>query len=195
MAAVLDSVRAFFAHAAFTIDRENAGDVVARERLLDRVMGEARFRKSSEKLRRGRLPAEGLALVARDADGHVIGTVRLWNVEAGVDADGNPVPALLLGPLAVDCAHEGKGIGGALMRAAITEARGRGHGAVLLVGDPEYYERFGFFADKARHLLMPGPFERRRFLALELKDGWLDGAAGILVASGTRLAGEQRRAA
>jgi predicted N-acetyltransferase YhbS len=42
---------------------------------------------------------------------------------------------------------------------------------------------------------MPGPFERRRFLALELKDGWLDGAAGILVASGTRLAGEQRRAA
>jgi len=195
MAAVLDSVRAFFAHAAFSIDRENAGDVVARERLLDRVMGEARFRKSSEKLRRGRLPAEGLALVARDADGHVIGTVRLWNVEAGVDADGNPVPALLLGPLAVDCAHEGKGIGGALMRAAITEARGRGHGAVLLVGDPEYYERFGFFAGKARHLVMPGPFERRRFLALELKDGWLDGAAGILVASGTRLAGEQRRAA
>jgi len=195
MAAVLDSVRAFFAHATFTIDRENAGDVVARERLLDRVMGEARFRKSSEKLRRGRLPAEGLALVARDADGHVIGTVRLWNVEAGVDADGNAVPALLLGPLAVDCAHEGKGIGGALMRAAITEARGRGYGAVLLVGDPEYYERFGFFAGKARHLVMPGPFERRRFLALELKDGWLDGAAGILVASGTRLAGEQRRAA
>ena len=195
MAAVLDSVRAFFAHAAFTIDRENAGDVVARERLLDRVMGEARFRKSSEKLRRGRLLAEGLALVARDADGHVIGTVRLWNVEAGVDADGNPVPALLLGPLAVDCAHEGKGIGGALMRAALTEARDRAHGAVLLVGDPEYYERFGFFAGKAQHLIMPGPFERRRFLALELKDGWLDGAAGILVASGTRLSGEQRKAA
>ncbi len=144
MATVLDSVRAFFAHAAFTIDRENAGDIVARERLLDRVMGEGRFRKSSEKLRRNRLPAEGLALVARDAGGHVIGTVRLWNVEAGVDADGNAVPALLLGPLAVDCAHEGKGIGGALMRAAITEARDRGHGAVLLVGDPEYYERFGF---------------------------------------------------
>ncbi len=195
MAAVLDSVRALFAHAAFTIDRENAGDVVARERLLDRVMGEARFRKSSETLRRGRLPAEGLALVARDADGHIIGTVRLWNVEAGVDGDGNAVPALLLGPLAVDCAHEGKGIGGALMRAAITEARDRGHGAVLLVGDPEYYERFGFFANKARHFVMPGPFERRRFLALELKDGWLDGAAGVLVASGRRFSAEPRKAA
>jgi predicted N-acetyltransferase YhbS len=186
MATVLDSVRAFFAHSAFTIDQENAGDIVARERLLDRVMGEARFRKSSETLRRGRLPAEGLAFVARDAEGHVIGTVRLWNVEAGVDADGNTVPALLLGPLAVDCQHEGKGIGGALMRAAITEVRDRGHGAVLLVGDPEYYERFGFFAAKSQHLVMPGPFERRRFLALELKDGWLDGAAGVLVPSGRR---------
>ena len=58
------------------------------------------------------MPAEGLALVARDADGHVIGTVRLWNVEAGVNREGQSVPALLLGPLAVDPAHEGKGIGG-----------------------------------------------------------------------------------
>lgn len=195
MATVLGSVRAFFAQSAFAIDRENAGDVVARERLLDRAMGEGRFRKSSEKLRRGRLPAEGLALVARDGDGHVIGTVRLWNVEAGVDGSGNPVPALLLGPLAVDPDHEGKGIGGALMRAAITEAASRGHGAVLLVGDAPFYERFGFFAGKTAHLVMPGPFERHRFLALELKDGWLEGAAGMLVASGRRLGHELRKAA
>lgn len=195
MVTVLGSVRAFFAHCAFAIDRENAGDVVARERLLDRAMGEGRFRKSSEKLRRGRVPAEGLALVARDTDGHVIGTVRLWNVEAGVDASGNAVPALLLGPLAVDCGHEGKGIGAALMRAAIEEAVNRGHGAVLLVGDAPYYERFGFFAEKAAHLVMPGPFERHRFLALELKAGWLDGCAGMLVASGRRLARTETRKA
>ena len=42
--------------------------------------------------------------------------------------------------------------------AAIAEAKKRGHGAILLVGDAPYYERFGFFADKARHLVMPGPF-------------------------------------
>jgi hypothetical protein len=34
---------------------------------------------------------------------------------------------------------------------------------------------------------MPGPFARERFLALELKEGWLAGAAGMLVASGARL--------
>lgn len=187
MAAVLNSVRAFFTPQTFHIDKETPADVVAREALLDRVMGPGRRRKSSEKLRAGRVPAEGLALVARDEDGHVIGTVRLWNVEAGVSQDGRRIDALLLGPLAVDCAHEGKGIGSALMRAAITEAAARGHGAVLLVGDAPYYERFGFLASHTQHLMMPGPFERGRFLALELKKGWLDGAAGLLVASGRKL--------
>jgi len=196
MAAVLDSVRAFFAPSVFTIDAENAGDVVARKNLLDRAMGANRRKKSSEKIRRGRVPAEGLALVARDRDGHVIGTVRLWNVEAGVNAEGTPINALLLGPLAVDASFEGKGVGSALMRAAMLEAKNRGHGAILLVGDAPYYERFGFFSGKAQHLVMPGPFERSRFLALELIEGWLDGAAGMIVPSGRMLASAPvRRAA
>ena len=195
MATVFDNVRAFFTPAAFTVDDENAGDVVAREKLLDLAMGPDRRKKSSEKLRRNRLPAEGLALVARDPQGHVIGTVRLWNVEAGVTPAGTPVDALMLGPLAVDPAHEGRGIGAALMRAAIARAHDRGHGAILLVGDAPYYERFGFFTEKTKLLMMPGPTARDRFLALELKDNWLDGAAGMVVASGRRLSGGLRKAA
>lgn len=195
MATVFDNVRAFFTPAAFTVDDENAGDVLAREKLLDLAMGPDRRKKSSEKLRRNRLPAEGLALVARDPQGHVIGTVRLWNVEAGVTPAGTPVDALMLGPLAVDPAHEGRGIGAALMRAAIARAHDRGHGAILLVGDAPYYERFGFFTEKTRLLMMPGPTARDRFLALELKDNWLDGAAGMVVASGRRLSGGRERKA
>ncbi|HBF31754.1 N-acetyltransferase [Rhizobium sp.] len=195
MAAVLNTVRAFFAQPTFKIDAENPSDVVAREALLDRVMGAERTKKSSEKIRRGRIPAEGLALVARDRKGHVIGTVRLWNIEAGVNAEGHAVDALLLGPLAVDCTVEGKGIGSALMRAVLQEAKQRGHGAVLLVGDAAYYERFGFFATKTAHLLMPGPFARDRFLALELVPGWLDGVAGMITASGRRLAQASKRKA
>lgn len=53
------------------------------------------------------------------------------------------------------------------MQHAIAEAKRLGHGAILLVGDPEYYSRFGFyFAEKTGELAMPGPFEKRRFLAL-----------------------------
>jgi predicted N-acetyltransferase YhbS len=175
----------------FLIQTETDADVPAREALLDRAMGPGRRRKSSEKLRRGRLPAQGLAFVARDASGAVVGTVRLWDVGLG-DAGRR---ALLLGPLAVDPAIKSAGIGSALMRHAIAEARRLGHGAILLVGDAPYYARFGFDALKTASLSMPGPYERHRFLALELKGGWLDGASGVLIAAGRKAKPEQHRAA
>ena len=165
---------------AFTISAETGADVAAREALLDRAMGPARRRKSSEKLRRGRRPSEGLAFVARDGEGAVIGTVRLWDVTAG---DHGPA-ALLLGPLAVDPLLKSAGIGSALMRHAVAEAARLGHGAILLVGDAPYYERFGFSAAKTGQLAMPGPYERSRFLALELVAGALDGATGVLKPAG-----------
>lgn len=175
----------------FLIQTETDADVPAREALLDRAMGAGRRRKSSEKLRRGRLPAQGLAFVARDASGAVVGTVRLWDVRLG-DAGRR---ALLLGPLAVDPAIKSAGIGSALMRHAVAEARRLGYGAILLVGDAPYYARFGFSADRTGTLSMPGPYERHRFLALELKGGWLDGASGVLVAAGRKVKPEQQRAA
>lgn len=176
---------------AIVIEAETAADVDAREALLDRVMGPARRLKSSESLRRGYVPADGLAFVARDDAGAVAGTVRLWNIAAGIDAAGRPIPALLLGPLAVDSGAKGIGIGSALMRHAIAEAGRLGHAAILLVGDAPYYRRFGFSTDPTSSLTMPGPFERGRFLALELVDGALAGAAGILVAAGRRDANGQ----
>ncbi len=160
-----------------TIRDEIAADVPAREALLDRCLGERRTAKSSERLREGRLPAEGLALTAERA-GVVVATVRLWSVEAGGKA------ALLLGPLAVAPELQGEGLGRAMMREAIWRAACRGHGAVLLVGDAAYYERFGFSGDLTRDLAMPGPVERERFLGLELRDGALAGASGVLVATG-----------
>ena len=74
----------------------NPCDVEAREDLLDRVWGGSRFEKTAERLREGRSPAAGLSLVA-EHDGSLAGTVRLWHVSAGPG-----VPALLLGPLAVE---------------------------------------------------------------------------------------------
>ena len=168
-----------------------------REALLDRAMGAGRKRKSSEKLRRGRLPAEGLAFVARDADGRVIGTVRLWNV-AAQRRSGGQAEALLLGPLAVDPFFNGKGIGSALMNHAIAEAQRLEHSAIILVGDEPYYRRFGFSAAKTGELAMPGPFEKSRLLAIELQDGALEDAHGIIFATGRKVAASaprERRAA
>ncbi len=174
--------------AAFSIVAETTRDVGAREALLDRAMGPGRTRKSSETIRRGRLPSEGLAFVARDAAGKLAGTVRLWDVTfERVMADGaqeGPCAALLLGPLAVDPSLKSAGIGSALMRHATAEAARLGHGAIVLVGDAPYYGRFGFSADKTGMLAMPGPFEKHRLLALELVPGFLDGASGAIRPSG-----------
>ncbi|MET0575306.1 MAG: N-acetyltransferase [Mesorhizobium sp.] len=157
----------------------------AREALLDRAMGLKRRKKSSEKLRRGRRPSEGLAFVARDGAGTVVGTVRLWDVRLRE----NGGKALLLGPLAVEPSLKSAGIGKALMLHAISEAERLGHAAILLVGDAPYYSRFGFSADKTGALAMPGPYERHRFLALELAEGALDGASGVLRPAGRKLKG------
>jgi predicted N-acetyltransferase YhbS len=168
---------------AFTIIAETSADILAREALLDRAMGPKRRKKSSEKLRRGRRSSEGLAFVARDAVGTVVGTVRLWDVAVGEGGGA----ALLLGPLAVCPSQKGAGIGSGLVRHAIAEARRLGHRAVLLVGDEPYYGRFGFSAEKTGKLAMPGPYEQHRFLALELCEGALDGVAGTLRAAGRKL--------
>jgi predicted N-acetyltransferase YhbS len=110
-----------------TVRSENVGDVAAREALLDRAYGPARFEKPSQRLRAGRAPA--LAFVALDK-GEVVGTVRLWPVLAGAGR-----PALLLGPLAVHPGRRCRGIGAALMWRALRAAREAGHAAVLLAGD------------------------------------------------------------
>ncbi|WP_040401203.1 GNAT family N-acetyltransferase [Amorphus coralli] len=156
---------------------EVAADWSARETLLDAAFGAERFLKTSEALRAGRLPAEGLALAAED-EGRLLGSVRLWHVRAG------GVAALLLGPLAVDPAAQGLGVGSALMRRALNRAGALGHAAVILVGDPAYYGRFGFSAGLTTRLLMPGPVDRARFQAIELVPGALTSTAGLIVGTG-----------
>jgi predicted N-acetyltransferase YhbS len=148
----------------FTIREELPTDVCAREALLDAAFGDDRFRKTCERLREGRRPADGLSLVL-EHDGALVGTVRLWQVAAGAGR-----PALLLGPIA--------------MREALARAKALGHAAVLLVGDASYYARFGFSAAKTGALRLPGPYERDRFLALELTPGALRGANGPVEAAG-----------
>ena len=160
-----------------TIREETPPDALAREALLDACFGEERFAKTCERLREGRKPAQGLSLVLH-MNG-IVGTVRLWHVSAGPNR-----PALLLGPIAIEPSLQGLGLGGKLMRVALNRAAALGHGAVLLVGDAPYYERFGFSQKMTEGLWLPGPYERERFLGLELRPDALAGARGLVSATG-----------
>ena len=150
----------------------------ARWALLDRCFGEARFAKTCERLREGRLPAEDLSLAVAQDD-VLVGTIRLWEVAAGPGRR-----ALLLGPVAVEPALQGHGLGGELVREALGRAQDLGHRAVLLVGDAAYYGRFGFSREAAGGLWLPGPYAPERFLGLDLVPGALSGARGLVSATG-----------
>ncbi|HEX9465889.1 MAG TPA: N-acetyltransferase [Alphaproteobacteria bacterium] len=155
----------------FTQERDEHGPAI--ERLLDAAFGEARPHKTSQRLRDGRVPLRELSLVALDGQ-ELVGTVRLWPVLAGR----RQRRALLLGPLAVDARLRDHGVGGALIREAVERAREAGEAAIILVGDAPYYARFGFCPDHTTGLWLPGPVDRRRFLAREIKPGSLAGAKG-----------------
>src|ERR1700678_3347893 len=165
--------------APFVIRAERASDVVAREALLDACFGENRHARTCQRLRDGRAPAEGLAFSAM-AEGKLVGTLRLWHVSAG------GIPALMLGPLAVEASSRKLGVETALMDHALAAATTRGHRAVILLGDAPYYARFGFSPEKMAALALPGPFERDRLLGLELASGALDSACGMIVPTGAK---------
>jgi predicted N-acetyltransferase YhbS len=184
MTALRKTTAALISDAApFAIRAERASDVAAREALLDACFGDDRHMRTCQRLRDGRAPAEGLALsvVRQGRQARLVGTVRLWHVSAGA------VPALMLGPLGVDKSCRQLGVGAALMDQALAAARALGHGAVLLLGDAPYYARFGFSAAKTAELSLSGPFERDRLLGLELREGALDAACGMIAPTGALL--------
>ena len=162
-----------------TIRPEVLSDVVLREALLERAFGCGRNRKTSQRFREGRLPADGLAFTALGKSGRVIGTLRMWNVIAGSAGQ-----SLMLGPLAIDARYRGRSYGTQMMEHALNIAKVQGHRSVILVGDEPYYGRFGFSRAPMAKLHLPGPVDRSRLLGLELVPGTLDAAEGLVMPCG-----------
>lgn len=155
---------------------QRAGDLPKIEKLLDRTFGSNRYAKTVYRLREGLDPVPGLCHVAVDADGQLLGSLRFWPIVIGKNA----MPALLFGPLAVEPALQGKGIGRALLRHGLAEAKHQGHHIVVVVGAPDYYGPYGFENATARGLRLPGPVERERFQVFEMTPGALTGVKGMI---------------
>lgn len=155
------------APAALLIDAETLFDAAAIERVTLAAFGPGRFAKTAERLRERAPLAAGF--VARE-DGKVIGSVRLWSITVG------GVPALFLGPIAVEASSRRSGTGAALVQACVHHARMVPDlGGVLLVGDPPYFARFGF--QQAPEVRLPGPADPKRIMWLPLLTKNADGRA------------------
>lgn len=139
---------------------EHAGAV---EALYDDVFGPGRFAKTAERLREGNAKIADASLVAIDSEG-VTGVVRVWPVTVGEKGR-----AAFLGPIAVAERRRGNGVAFKLMERAIGVCREQGYAAVILVGDLDYYDRFGFKPSGNRFQL-PGPVDQHRVLIRDLSD-------------------------
>jgi hypothetical protein len=159
---------------AYTITPDAPEHAAAVDALYDEVFGPGRFAKAAERLREGNTAIADASLVATDSDG-LAGVVRVWPVTVGETGR-----AAFLGPIAVSERRRRNGLAFKLMERAIGVCREQGYAAVILVGDLEYYERFGFKPSDGRFLL-PGPVDQRRVLIRDLSEraGKLEGVLGV----------------
>lgn len=109
---------------------------------------------------------EAIVSLVAETGGRIGGHVLLSRMR--VEGDGRVWRALGLAPIGVLPGYQGSGIGGALIEAALAIARASGEELVFLLGEPDYYGRFGFSAETAAPFASPyaGPY----FMALRLRD-------------------------
>ena len=147
------------------------------EALLDLVFGPGRNALSSYRYRDGAAPVSKLCLVVRDDFDVLVGVIRFWPVLIG----SNWSKALLLGPLGVHPIRQGEGIGEILINEALKKAKKLGWSRAVLVGDINYYERFGFSRHLANEIYLPDEASTNRLLAIELVKGSMTNLSGPLL--------------
>jgi predicted N-acetyltransferase YhbS len=138
------------------------------EEVLDRAFGPDRHARTAYRIRAGMAPLDALSFAALDADDLLVGTIQCWPIGLGTK-DGRQVPLVMVGPVAVVPERQGEGFGIALMSAMLdADARLAASGGSLpqvLIGDAEYYGRWGFSAAATGGWRCPGPYEQHRLLA------------------------------
>lgn len=166
----------------FHILSQRAEDAEAIEPLLDRTFGPERRQKTVYRLREGIRPVPDLCFVATDDEGAMLASLRFWPIRIeGLEAAPDAGPeAILLGPLAVEPKMQGRGLGRALVRHGLDTARRRNVAVCVVVGEPEYYQPYGFEPATPHGLILPGPVEPRRFQVLEMIPGALEGVRGAI---------------
>ena len=128
------------------------------EALLDAAFGADRHNRTAYRLREDSDPIATLSFALMDGDGP-IGSIQCWPVRIG------ETKLILVGPVAVSPSRQNEGHGHRLMNAMLEAAAKIGDPPMVMIGDPEYYGRFGFSADATTGWTLPGPWDARRLLA------------------------------
>ncbi len=134
------------------------------ESLAEQAFGPGRFARAAFRLREGVMHEPELSFVLLRKE-ELIGSVRLTKIMVGENE------ALLLGPLVVKPEFKNCGIGAQLMKKAVSSAREAGFEAIILVGDFDYYKKYGFKQLPHKQIELPGPADPARILICPLVEG------------------------
>jgi len=148
-----------------------AADHPAIAEVVEAAFGQADEARLVERLRAdGDVLFELVSVADGEVDGHIL-LSRLW-------ADSQSLYAALA-PLAVKPGLQRRGVGSALTRASVEQAREFGAHGIIVLGHPAYYPRFGFSADmaaKVKSVYAGGP----GFMALALEPGAFDAPISVI---------------
>jgi putative acetyltransferase len=152
---------------------EHTGDVVAVRRVNERAFGGPAERDLVDALRGS---AGSISLVATLA-GRVVGHIMFTPVTVDGAVD---VRVAGLAPMAVLPEHQRAGVGGHLIRAGLAACREQDYAAVVVVGHPEYYPRFGFVPANGYGLQCEFPVPPEAFMVTVLNAQVLPRLIGIV---------------
>ena len=125
-----------------TVRPEQAGDEAAIKTVTAAAFADMPYSDQSEPLIIERLRAAGVLAVSlvAEEDGVIVGHVAF----SPVTLSGGESGWYGLGPISVTPGHQGSGIGAALVREGLDRLRALDAAGCVLLGDPDYYHRFGF---------------------------------------------------
>ena len=150
------------------------------ESLLDAAFGFDRHNRTAYRVRTGMAWKPALSFAAHGPDGALLGLIQCWPVMLARD-DGARQNLIMVGPVAVHPAAQGRGIGSALMDATMAPgAADYPNTPLMMIGDYDYYRRWAFNAEGTHNWRLDGPFERDRLLMRNAND-LVFGASGEVV--------------
>jgi predicted N-acetyltransferase YhbS len=132
------------------------------EALLDAAFGAGRHARTAYRLREGAAAIPALSFAAWEGD-RLIGTLQSWPV--ALRSGDRSEELVMVGPVAVLPECQGSGIGKALMNALTAAVDANPAAALMMIGDPPYYGRWGFTAERTGGWRIDGPYEQHRLLA------------------------------
>jgi len=158
------------------------GHLVPIEALLDICFGEERKTRTAYAIRKNLKPIAPLSFVMK-ADEDIIGCILCWEINL-VDINNHPI--IMLGPIAIDPQYQSNGFGQQLVEKTILETKAHSkyqHMPYMLIGDYEYYGRFGFEIFEEHDWQLPSVYEKHRLLLMNHRHLPLTGVLGPNIGS------------